>query len=298
MDFINLHQVAVNLANWDADNGSAYLNGLLHDAGKASAAAAAFHQALWNAQSGRPQWASIHPMTHMPVFDDAASGDGMAILERLAAWRWQVNKIEVDYAIECRRNNTELSFQELQLRLSGWPYEDGGMRAHKIGFDRLQLVNFLSANGISHSIRLPFVQTLQPTDPDVRWIIERAKNGSLSQPTTQDVAAQSIESDVDAGVHSPTQRIAPATRIKPQGGDALTPLIWEICYDLQDAGQEIKPRHVMVELRKRAQNKVWPLVDAMSGGVRFELEKGKRALLDSEALRKRIDKWKEAITGG
>jgi hypothetical protein len=95
-------------------------------------------------------------------------------------------------------------------------------------------------------------------------------------------------------IEQPCNQVA---RTKPDGGDSLTPIIWEICYDMRDADQEIKPRHVMAELRARADKKIWPLVGVVDGGVKFEFEKGEESEIDNDALRQRIKKWKNAITG-
>jgi hypothetical protein len=82
------------------------------------------------------------------------------------------------------------------------------------------------------------------------------------------------------------------TRIKPQGGDSLTPMIWEICYQLHDNRQEITPRPVMAELKRRASSQAHPLVGCVAGGVAYEYEKGDERELNAEQLRGRIREWK------
>ena len=88
-----------------------------------------------------------------------------------------------------------------------------------------------------------------------------------------------------------------AARIKPEGGDSLTPMIWGMCYDICESGETVKPSKVMSELRARAEQGIWPLVGIVAGGVKFEYEKGEEKELSQDALRKRIDGWKEAVTG-
>lgn len=96
---------------------------------------------------------------------------------------------------------------------------------------------------------------------------------------------------------APQKSSVASLRIKPRSGDALTPVIWDICYDLHGAGEEIKPRHVMAELRERAEKNIWPLLCVVAGGVRYEREKGEEDELCNERLRARIKEWKKAAIG-
>jgi hypothetical protein len=88
-----------------------------------------------------------------------------------------------------------------------------------------------------------------------------------------------------------------AKRIKPRGGDSLTPMIWDICYDLHEAGQDVKPRYVMAELRKGAEKMIWPLAGVVADGVKYEYEKGDEIELNAEQLRGRIREWRKIAIG-
>jgi hypothetical protein len=87
-------------------------------------------------------------------------------------------------------------------------------------------------------------------------------------------------------------------RIKPQGGDSLTPMIWEICHDIRDGGEKPTPVPVMAQLKIRADStdpKVkGPLLCSVMGGVKYEHSSGDERELDSPKLQARINEWKKA----
>lgn len=92
---------------------------------------------------------------------------------------------------------------------------------------------------------------------------------------------------------------AVSKRVWPNGGNALTPTIWEICYDLRDAGERVTAGSVMRELQIRAQStdpKIkGPLVSSTAGGVKWETSvKGIEKELFSGALDARIKEWRKA----
>lgn len=90
-----------------------------------------------------------------------------------------------------------------------------------------------------------------------------------------------------------SQTATPSTlRLKPMGGDSLSPLVWKICSDLRDCGERISPRSVMAELKSLATgpNKCHPLLGQVTGGVKFEYEYGIEDELNIENLRHRIRK--------
>lgn len=90
----------------------------------------------------------------------------------------------------------------------------------------------------------------------------------------------------------------PRARKKPGGGDALTPIVWETCYDLHDAGEKVTPGSVMRELKIRAQSldpkARGPLMGTSAGGVKFETIDGEEKEMNSAALAARINAWKDA----
>lgn len=89
----------------------------------------------------------------------------------------------------------------------------------------------------------------------------------------------------------------------PSGGDALTPMIWAICYDLQTNKWPVTPRYVMNELQKRAASEdaqqKKPLLSATAGGVKYENFDGKKleSELNFDALKKRMRSWRIANQG-
>lgn len=84
-------------------------------------------------------------------------------------------------------------------------------------------------------------------------------------------------------------------RAVPSGGDSLTPLIWEICFDLRGSEKKVTARPVMAILKELASAtpKQHPLVGATAGGVKFEFERGDEKELTSSALTGRIKTWRE-----
>lgn len=127
-----------------------------------------------------------------------------------------------------------------------------------------------------------------PISDETRQVISKYTSAPSVDQNTEPFPGETIE---------PAPPAAPRARLKPRGGDSLTPMIWEICYDMMDAGQVIMPRYVMAELRARAEKRIWPLVGEVQGGVKFEFERGKESEIDGDTLRKRIKEWKDAITG-
>ncbi|WP_151448695.1 hypothetical protein [Lacisediminimonas profundi] len=92
-----------------------------------------------------------------------------------------------------------------------------------------------------------------------------------------------------------TNRSNPS-RKQPSGGDSITEIIWEVCYELQDRNLKITAMPVMKELKKRAdsedKNLKGPLMSSTAGGVFYEYANGDQRELCSENLRKRIGEWK------
>jgi hypothetical protein len=90
----------------------------------------------------------------------------------------------------------------------------------------------------------------------------------------------------------------PLPRLKPNGGDSITPIVWEVCYDLFDKGSKITALPVMSELKIRAQSNdpklKGSLVGTTAGGVKYEYGGGDERELVPEQLRARINFWKEA----
>jgi hypothetical protein len=95
---------------------------------------------------------------------------------------------------------------------------------------------------------------------------------------------------------------APTPRVKPQGGDSLTRIVWDICYDILDAGERPTPVPVMRELKIRAQSTdpklKEPLVSSTAGGVKYEDADGDEHELNSNQLQSRINAWKKANNVG
>lgn len=88
------------------------------------------------------------------------------------------------------------------------------------------------------------------------------------------------------------------TRKVPQGGGALTRLIWLICYEFSEAGGSPTAGKVMLELKIRAASPdprqklmlQWPT----EGGVQYEDANGDPKELDTNQLKSRINVWKVA----
>ena len=90
-------------------------------------------------------------------------------------------------------------------------------------------------------------------------------------------------------------------RKKPEGGDALTPVIWGICYEMFESGtalKDIKPREVMRKLKEMAAMGVSPLTADVGDGVQFENASGELKTVKQPALGKRIKEWRKAEIGG
>lgn len=84
----------------------------------------------------------------------------------------------------------------------------------------------------------------------------------------------------------------------PGGGDALTEMIWTICYGIKESGREPKQLGVMAELKKLAGSmdaaKKRPLVGDTAGGVKYENSNGDETELTSTRLQARINEWRKA----
>lgn len=93
-----------------------------------------------------------------------------------------------------------------------------------------------------------------------------------------------------------------APRKQPSGGDALTGLIWSICYDLLDAGLRQTPGPVMAELKVRAdshdQKRKGPLLSSVAGGVKYEDSNGTEKELNAAQLQARISEWRKVVFRG
>lgn len=90
---------------------------------------------------------------------------------------------------------------------------------------------------------------------------------------------------------------APFMRKEPSGGDSLTPIVWQICYDLYEQQKRQTAVPVMKEL-KRLANSDDPnvkgdfLIKSTKDGVEYSLLNGKTTLLNGKQLAERIGKWK------
>jgi hypothetical protein len=93
-----------------------------------------------------------------------------------------------------------------------------------------------------------------------------------------------------------------ATRNKPAGGDALTALVWGICYDLLEIGQRPTAGPVMTELKVRADSSdprlKGPLLSSVAGGVKYEDSNGTEKELNAAQLAARISEWRKACFHG
>ncbi|HJV75184.1 MAG TPA: hypothetical protein VJ654_13245 [Noviherbaspirillum sp.] len=117
----------------------------------------------------------------------------------------------------------------------------------------------------------------------------------LSEIRKQIAESESGLGDVPLSVASTKENKSPTprTRTEPQGGDSLTPTIWTICYNLQEAGKKVTARPVMGELKRMAAEKIHPLISTTAGGVKYEYEKGDEQELTSSQLDKRIQEWRK-----
>jgi hypothetical protein len=97
---------------------------------------------------------------------------------------------------------------------------------------------------------------------------------------------------------APQKSSVASLRVKPRGGDALTRLIWEICYDLAGTEERQTPGLVMRELKIRAQSddlkRKFPLMWPTTGGVQYEDIHGDPQELSPSQLKSRIKEWKKA----
>jgi hypothetical protein len=95
--------------------------------------------------------------------------------------------------------------------------------------------------------------------------------------------------------------VVPARR-QPAGGDALTAVVWAICFDLLEARQRVSPGPVMAELKARAddpdQRRKGPLLSAVAGGVKYEDSNGSEKELNVAQLQSRLGEWRKANTHG
>jgi len=92
----------------------------------------------------------------------------------------------------------------------------------------------------------------------------------------------------------PSSADNPLNRPRPRGGDSLTPVIWDICYELDDQGIRVTAIPVMAALKRRAKEKIHPLVGDVNGGVAYEHESGSEKELDNKQLHGRIREWRKA----
>lgn len=122
----------------------------------------------------------------------------------------------------------------------------------------------------------------------------RAKETSATATTS----ASTRNGDDPVERHAQTA-LSSRLRQKPAGGDALTPTIWDICYDLSDASEKVTAGTVMRELKIRAQStdpKVrGALLCSTAGGVKWETAiNGDEKELFAGALDARIKEWRKA----
>jgi hypothetical protein len=105
------------------------------------------------------------------------------------------------------------------------------------------------------------------------------------------------KADRSQPVTTPTRSAPLPPRLNPQGGDTLTPMIWEICYDLRDGDVKPTPMPVMAELKARADStdkKVkGVLAGSIAGGVKYEDADGDERELNANQLQSRINEWKK-----
>lgn len=91
----------------------------------------------------------------------------------------------------------------------------------------------------------------------------------------------------------------------PTGGSSLTSLLWKLFYDIYEEkvlngdlelSIALKPSNVMDTLRSMADQVpcIYPLLESVAGGIKYELESGAEKELYTERLRNSIRRWKAA----
>lgn len=122
---------------------------------------------------------------------------------------------------------------------------------------------------------------------------ELQKIASRFNPAEEESASTVRPEELSAKATTP-----PSQRKRPQGGDTLTRIIWDICYDIRDAGEKPTPVPVMRKLKIRAQSAIAeerePLVASTAGGVKYEDADGEERELNTNQLQSRINEWKKA----
>lgn len=131
---------------------------------------------------------------------------------------------------------------------------------------------------------------------EVKAIEAMMRANEVSPSATTSASTRNEDDSVERDART---ELSSRARQKPAGGDALTPTIWEICYDLNDAAEKVTPGPVMMELKIRAQSldaKVrGPLMGTSAGGVKFETIDGEEKELTSPMLAARINEWKKKV---
>ncbi len=136
--------------------------------------------------------------------------------------------------------------------------------------------------------------------PEVEWLVHISHLVEM-RPTQSARSHATTRFEVMAPSALPKAIPSRAIRVKPNGGDSITPLIWELSSDLRDQGDErIMPRSVMAALKALAAgpNMRHPLLGVVTGGVKYERENGVEDELDIEQLRHRIRAWRHAHQSG
>lgn len=162
MDFISLEEVIESMAKRDIEKISYQvlcpdeqldIEKCNSDAAFARAkhysdAAAKLHRELHNNNETRPRWVAISDKTGQPLINDAASIEGMGILEHMAGWDKRLAAEHCKYLTECEQAESA-GIDVLSIRpsrkLGDGPYtRHGYFQALRIGFDRAELDAFLA----------------------------------------------------------------------------------------------------------------------------------------------------------
>lgn len=195
-----------------------------------------------------------------------------------------------------------------QWRLDGYSESPATVAQRVVALDSYELLDLLTYDSVE--VTLPRLTDPYEGDEHAELILDGTiVTQSMTRIYTRGlcILAAWWQSTVGAGgsrMSTPPAALPGlrATRKQPAGGDALTSIIWGICYDLADAGQRQTAVPVMAELKVRAdsndQRLKGPLLSSVAGGVKYEDSNGTEKELTAPQLQQRINEWRKGNFGG
>lgn len=168
MDFISLSEAVDSMAKYSmselektssAEGTEWYSNAAYAEATRYSEAASALHMYLYNSATAHPKWLGVDEVTSQPLHSDGIATEGMAMLRHMAGWRARLTDEHLRYMDECEEAEAagiDVSKIRPSHKVGSGKYtRQGMMRAGKIGFNRADLISFLTANNAVHTLSNP-----------------------------------------------------------------------------------------------------------------------------------------------